>query len=180
MNKLNQIALDNISSQIVSCKGCTKCCEKGLVYILPEECKSLESIGVPLIEIDGITFIQRKSDGSCSMLDKQHSRCTIYENRPMCCRAFPLDVFSRNGKLEWAIYTYCPTDRIIPIRNNDGKAGLDFLAVSRLATLMEQNIPEKVFHFLEQEDKIAAEVELLDEYKDEYKILGNITKDITI
>lgn len=173
MNELELTILDTASSALVSCQGCTKCCEKGLVYILPEEKERLQSLGVPLIEIDGVPFIKRKPDGSCSMLDKQHSRCSIYEDRPMCCRIFPLDVFSRNGKLEWAMYTYCPKDRMIPMKRDDkGKAHVDREVVAMLADQLEGQIPQPVLRFLATEDAVAAQVEILDDFKDEYTILS--------
>ncbi len=175
INKMNLIdAIDNASSKLVSCQGCTKCCEKGIAYVLPEEKDHLQSIDVPLIEIDGINFIKRKSDGSCTMLDKEKKRCSIYENRPLCCRAFPLDIFSRHGKLEWAVYTYCPTDRVIPIIMKEGNAEVDFNRISELTTSIEHNLTPEVIKFIVKEDKVAAQVEILDDFKDDYKILKTI------
>ena len=77
MNKTNNIKRlyeisDNFSKKIVSCNGCTKCCESGIAYALPEEVDHLKSIGVPLIEFDGINYLKRDQRGACSMLDKQH------------------------------------------------------------------------------------------------------------
>ena len=174
---LNHLLLEKIdlaSNKIVSCGGCTKCCEKGLVYVVPEEKSRLESIDVPLIEIEGVHFIKRKKDGSCSMLDKEKRICTIYEDRPIGCKLFPLDVFSRNGQLEWSIYTYCPPERLLPVTMKNGKVKLDYEVISYLTSSMEPHLTEDVLNFFEIEDKVAAEIEILDEHIDDYKILGPV------
>lgn len=163
---------DEVSHKVVSCQGCTKCCEKGLVYVMPEEKESLLELGVPIINIDGIDFIKRRSDGSCWMLDKKNKKCSIYERRPFCCQVFPLDLFSRHGKKEWIMYTYCPSDRIKPITMNNGDPKIDFDKIGKIVLSLDNNIPEKVFSFLAKEDGVASEIELLDEYRDEYQVLN--------
>ena len=168
-------AIEKTSRRLVNCGGCTKCCEKGIAYVLPAERSKLEALDVPLIEIDGISFIKRKSDGSCAMLDKVNNRCSIYEDRPFCCRAFPLDVFSRRGRLEWGVYTYCPPDRLVSITNRD-EPKLDTDVVKYLAADLEKHLDVKDLRFLEQEDKIVEQIEILDEHKDDYMILGEVLK----
>jgi Fe-S-cluster containining protein len=169
-------AFEQASNKLVSCRDCIKCCETGIVYVMLEEKERLRSIGVPLIEIDGVHFIKRKRDGSCPMLDKENKRCTIYENRPMCCRAFPLDIFSRRNKLEWAVYTYCPIDRVIPTIEKNGKPEIDLEVITFLTASLEQHLSEKVLKFLAKEDKVVAQVEILDDYSDNYEILGPVLK----
>jgi len=166
------------SNKLVSCGGCTKCCESGIVYVLPEEKEHLQATGVPLVKIDGVHFIKRKADGSCSMLDKENKRCTIYEKRPMCCRAFPLDIFSRRNKLEWSVYTYCPVDRVIPLKKREGKAKIDIEVVSMLTSSIEEVLSKEVLRFLAKEDKVVAQVELLDEHSEDYEILGPVLKEM--
>lgn len=169
-------AIENTSKRIVNCAGCTKCCEKGIAYVLPEERSKLESLEVPLIEIDSITFIRRKGDGSCAMLDKVNKRCSIYKDRPFCCRAFPLDVFSRRGRLEWGVYTYCPTDRLVPITKNGDQSELDTEVVRYLASDLEKHLKGPDLKFLEQEDRVVAQIEILDEHKDDYIMVGEVLK----
>lgn len=163
---------NGVSNKLVHCDGCTKCCESGLVYVLFEEISHLSSIGVPLIKIEGIHYIKRKSRGECSMLDKQHSKCSIYEDRPLSCRLFPLDLFSRNGKSQWGIYDYCPKENVKPIILRNGKPELDLEQISILSDLIDRNLPQRIFDFLIYEDKITAQIELLDPYKDEIKFMG--------
>ncbi len=186
ITKQNKIDIQNINdsfekatSKIVLCNGCTKCCENGIVYTLPEEEERLTKIGVKLFEIDGVKFIQRNNDGSCSMLDKTNKKCSIYADRPMCCRAFPLDIFSRNGKLEWAIYNYCPEERIITINKKNNEAELNTEILSYITDSIENNLNENVIRFLETEDKVVAKVEYLDEYSDDYLIIGPVIKKVS-
>jgi Fe-S-cluster containining protein len=167
-------SIGKISDQIISCKGCTKCCENGVVYVMPEEIEGLIELGVPLIEIEGINIIQRNKGGACPMLDKVEKKCKIYDQRPYCCRAFPTDVFYRNGKLEWGVYTYCPDDRIKPIAMKDGKAELDLDILYLLLSRYEKELPPKFIQFFKQEDEVCSKIELLDNLKDEYKIIANL------
>src|SRR3989442_16016557 len=94
------------SSRLVNCKGCTSCCERGgLVFVRDEEVTALRRIGVPIITIGHVAFIKRLPDGSCPMLDRKDKKCSIYEDRPQCCRLFPLDVLTMGGELKWALST---------------------------------------------------------------------------
>lgn len=167
-------AVEDTSKRLVKCAGCTKCCEKGIAYVLPEEEKDLKALNVPLLQIDGITFIERRADGSCAMLDKANGRCSIYEDRPFCCRAFPLDVFSRRGRLEWGVYTYCPPERVLPIATTEQGPTLDSEVVLHLATSVEKQISATVLNYLAEEDQVVAQIEILDEHKDDYVIVGEV------
>ena len=177
LNDLYKVA-DEVSNKLVSCNGCTKCCESGLAYALPEEVDNLTSIGVPLIEIDEIHYIKRTPRGKCSMLDEQHSRCSIYEDRPLCCRIFPLDLFSRDlegGKKikpSWGIYNYCPPENVKPIVLKNKRPELDLETISIMSDLIERSLPKKVLNFLFNEDKVTARIELLDNHKDDFLILN--------
>lgn len=100
-----------VSSELVTCRGCTKCCESGLVYVREEEAESLRALGVPIVELDGVLFIESRADGSCPMLDRERKCCSIYEDRPLCCRLFPIDILKLNGKMSWAVSSQCPPER---------------------------------------------------------------------
>lgn len=171
LKELYKIAED-ISNNLVSCNGCTECCESGIVYVLPEEVSHLESIGVPLIKIDGINYIKRNPYMICSMLDRQHSKCSIYEDRPLCCRIFPLDIFGRESKLLWGIYNYCPKKNVKPIILRNQKPELDLEVISMMADSIEKSLPKKVLNFLFEEDRVTAQIELLDNHTEDFITFG--------
>jgi len=172
---LNKV--DKISENLVSCNGCVKCCGAGIVYTLPEEEERLKKINVPLINIDGIRYIKRKDDGSCFMLDKQYSRCSIYDDRPLCCHLFPLDIFNRYGinRLSWGVYDYCPTENVKPISQKEGQAELDLFTIEIMAHSIEKEMPKRVLEFLLKEDKVTSEIEILDDGHDRFQVLSPIT-----
>jgi Fe-S-cluster containining protein len=99
---------ESVSTLLVSCQGCTLCCESGMVYVLEDERERLSRLNVPLVTFGPITYIERASGGACPMLDREARRCSIYEDRPFCCRLFPADIFNRRGRLEWALMTTVP------------------------------------------------------------------------
>jgi hypothetical protein len=169
-------AAEHVSNLVVNCRLCSKCCESGLVYVLPEESGRLEALGVPLVTIDGISYIQRAQGGACPMLDRQGSRCTIYHERPICCRLYPLDLFSRNAKLEWGLYQFCPIDRkkeAVLVLNNTGR--MDHGLVLQALRMIENLFGEDRIHYLAKEDLVASKVELLDRHRHDYVILGSVS-----
>ena len=165
------------SNRIVSCNGCVECCKTGgIVYVLPEEVQKLKEIGTNIIEIDGLNLIKRTHKGYCSMLDIQHNRCTIYEDRPLACRLFPLDVFYRNGVLEWGVYDYCPEDNIKPIITDGSNPRLDLFCLELIVSQIEKRIPLNVLNLLKNSDRTIARIELLDHHKDDFVIIDKILK----
>ena len=167
---------DKISGNLVSCNGCVKCCSAGIAYVLPEEKERLRKIDIPLIDIDGISYIKREYDGSCSMLDKQHGRCSIYDYRPLCCHLFPLDIFNRYGTNgpTWGVYDYCPTENVKPIIQKEGQAELDLFMIEFMAHSIEKEMPKRVLEFLLKEDKVTSEIEILDDGHDRFQVLSPI------
>jgi len=62
---------------------------------------------------------------------------------------------------------------MIPMKRDDkGKAHVDREVVAMLADQLEGQIPQPVLRFLATEDAVAAQVEILDDFKDEYTILS--------
>jgi Fe-S-cluster containining protein len=174
LQRLYEVA-DDFSKRLVSCNGCTKCCESGIVYVLPEEKSRLESLGAQLINIDGVDYIKREN-GVCSMLDRQHSRCSIefYKNRPLCCRLFPLDVFNRDYQTKWGVYNYCPSEKLNPILLTGSEPRINLFILSIMISRLEKNIPKRVLNFLANEDKVTAEIELLDKHNDDFLLLDRV------
>lgn len=90
----------------VPCGECTACCRSSLfVHIRPEEINTLASIpkelqfpapGLP----KGYLLLGYDSSGNCPML--MQNKCSIYENRPITCRAFDCRIFSATGIMDAA------------------------------------------------------------------------------
>jgi Fe-S-cluster containining protein len=100
--------LDRLSDQI-ECNTC-ELCEEGAVYVLSFEVPLMERLGIPLINIDGSYFLEKKGQ-YCPAHDKNNKmgrRCKIYSERPICCRLFPMDIFVENGQLKWIVFNDCP------------------------------------------------------------------------
>ena len=169
-------ATERASHAVVNCRFCSSCCESGLVYVLPEEKTKLEALGVPIVTFDGIDFIQRAEGGSCPMLGKAHKHCTIYEDRPICCRLYPLDLFSRAGTLEWGLYEYCPVERkreAVLVLNNMGR--MDHGLILQALRMLEDVFGSDRIAYLAKEDLVASKLELLDSHRKEYSIVGCVS-----
>jgi len=56
-------------------------------------------------EVAGYTAIRMRADGSCTFLDPETTRCTIYPVRPYDCNAFPFDYISTaTGEWRWIVW----------------------------------------------------------------------------
>lgn len=107
------------------CDGCSKCCNfsecegrsEGCYspWLLKEESLSLSDIGLAVNEIGSVAFI----DGAVCRYAKEN-RCHLYEDRPLDCRMFPLDIIEEEGRYWWSIFTICPKhkeirEKLIPL-----------------------------------------------------------------
>lgn len=169
------------SSRLVNCKGCTVCCESGgMVYVRNDEIPRLKNLNVPLVTIDGISFIKRLPDGSCPMLDRQRNNCSIYEDRPLCCRLFPLDVLERNGRLTWAVSNECPDDRRLFARLQGRDSRLGFGTVSLMASMLDDSLKEDDVAYFIRKEQVSVRVDILDGDLNEWTHLVECTKSDTI
>ena len=153
----------NVSAALVNCKDCTECCEHGgLVYVDDTEIRQLRLLGVPIIKVDGVSFIKRKPDGSCPMLDREHKKCAIYENRPMCCRLFPLDILSVENNLRWAISNDCPDERrkFSAAEDSDSRIGLG--TVSLMTSILDSSLTNEDMAFFTRKENVSARMEAFD------------------
>ncbi|OHA04521.1 MAG: hypothetical protein A3A28_03510 [Candidatus Sungbacteria bacterium RIFCSPLOWO2_01_FULL_47_32] len=115
-------ALDQLYQGIE--KDCAECQDPdcmGYVWLLKEEGDRLYEIGVPLVQINGgPTFIHsfpQNRDGSlnpsekyppCSQLCADSRRCSIYPDRPMVCRLYPLGFETgSDGTIHLALHLDC-------------------------------------------------------------------------
>lgn len=77
------------------CQVCGACCSNKEIPVSPSEMKGLaRRLNLSLEEFPGAylekrgTILRRKPDGSCIFL--QPEGCSIYPERPLVCRLFPL------------------------------------------------------------------------------------------
>ena len=147
---------------LVDCKGCIRCCEHGLVYVVDDERERLINLGVPLVSASGVSFIQRRSDGSCPMLDREGKRCTIYEDRPLCCRLFPLDLFAFEGELGWAVADKCPEDRKFFEASGASHFRLGGRAIREIAAALDGRMDDDLREFFRRKERAAARVEVIE------------------
>ena len=88
------------------CNDCSTCCY--FPWILKEEYNPhLENFGKTVKEIDSVAFIMDYN--ACKYA--RDNRCNLYEDRPLDCRLFPLDIIKENGKYWWCIFTICPNHK---------------------------------------------------------------------
>jgi Fe-S-cluster containining protein len=169
------------SSRLVNCKGCTVCCEGGgMVYVRADEIPRLKSLDVPLVTIDGVSFIKRLPDGSCPMLDRQKKNCSIYEDRPLCCRLFPLDVLASSGGLTWAVSNECPDDRKLfsGLQGRDSRLG--FGTVSLMASMLDGSLKEDDIDYFRRKEQVSGRVDILDSDPNEWKHLVECAKSVSL
>jgi Fe-S-cluster containining protein len=142
--------------------------------VLPEEKVKLESLGVPIVTVNGVYFIQRAEGGACPMLSKEGRRCTIYEERPICCRLYPIDLLNRKGAIEWALYEYCPIERkteAVLVLNSGGR--MDHGLLLQAIRMLEETFGAERIQYLAIEDLVASKIELLDNHRRDYSIVGS-------
>jgi MoaA/NifB/PqqE/SkfB family radical SAM enzyme/Fe-S-cluster containining protein len=103
------------------CRECQDPDCMGYVWLLKEEADRLYERGVPLVQINnGPTFIHSfptttsgKPDLSvryppCSQLCTDSRRCSIYKDRPLACRLYPLGLETKaDGTIVWALHQDC-------------------------------------------------------------------------
>ena len=119
-------ALDELYRGIEQdCRDCQDPDCMGYVWLFKKEAEQLYERGVPLVQVNnGLTFIysfpvttQGQPDMSvryppCSQLCTDSRRCSIYEDRPLVCRLYPLGLETKaDGAIVWALHLDC-----LPIR----------------------------------------------------------------
>jgi len=75
------------------CTMCGKCCLNTQMELLPEDIERITALGFQLKDFavfDGEVWRLKNVDGHCVFLDSRSMRCTIYDNRPIGCRLYPL------------------------------------------------------------------------------------------
>ncbi|MEI6304748.1 MAG: radical SAM protein [Candidatus Taylorbacteria bacterium] len=105
----------------LDCRECSDPDCMGYVWLLKKEAAHLYEQGVPLVQVNnGPTFIhsfpvtaQGVPDLSiryppCSQLCTDSRRCSIYKDRPLACRLYPLGLETEaDGTIVWALHLDC-------------------------------------------------------------------------
>jgi uncharacterized protein len=162
------------TSKLVDCRGCTSCCEKGgLVYVRDDELPRLKKKSVPIVAIDGLSFIRRKKDGSCPMLDRTNQKCSIYADRPLCCRLFPLDVLAAAGRLKWAISGLCPERRKYFGEAEGCGSKMGGASLNYVASSLNSFIEGADRTFFRKKELVSDKVEILEQTDHQWTILSD-------
>ena len=80
-----------------ACLDCAQCCE------MPWLAEG-ETTALPTETTDGVRFGSGNC-GRCSAL--RGPLCSIYPDRPLDCRLFPLDIVEHKGEYWWCIFLNC-------------------------------------------------------------------------
>lgn len=103
------------------CRDCQDPDCMGYIWLLKKEAERLYDRGVPLVQVNnGPTFIHSfpvNGEGKpnlsvryppCSQLCSDSRKCSIYEDRPLVCRLYPLGLETKgNGTIVWALHRDC-------------------------------------------------------------------------
>lgn len=115
-------ALDELYRGIEQdCRDCRDPDCMGYVWLLKKEAERLYERGIPLVQVNnGPTFIHSfpvTDDGqpdlsvrypACSQLCTDSRRCSIYQDRPLVCRLYPLGLETKaDGTIVWALHRDC-------------------------------------------------------------------------
>lgn len=92
------------------CQTCRLCEEHvGLVYLFDDEASKAKKYRLPVLTTSqGVKYLGRTRDGWCSSFDPSTNTCSIYTDRPLCCRIYPLDLMKFDGIVWWVIHAECP------------------------------------------------------------------------
>lgn len=145
------------------CVGCDLCCKGNLIPVMNDEGARLSRRGLEILESEDKGFI-RKRGVACPAFDESAFRCRVYEDRPLCCRLFPVDLIKIDGELHWVIYSYCPMAKRM-LREGDGW-DIEAFLVEAESVLDSRMVEEYGNH-----DSRSAELALLQGVQEPYLLL---------
>jgi len=96
-------------------QGC--CTNSSIPLVFSSDLKALESIGrsgdeyLQDVQIKGkkVKALKKKNNSNvCVFWNEEKRICSIYENRPFDCRAYPFDIRLVDGKYRWIVYSCNP------------------------------------------------------------------------
>lgn len=82
---------------------------------MPWELAAFRSERVAIVDINSVYYLQHNgSDCHFYKRNLNCKQCGVYEDRPLCCRLYPLGIFDDNGTAKWGVYKHCPCVKNIP------------------------------------------------------------------
>ena len=96
-------------------QGC--CTNSSVPLVFSEDLRALTSIGKSgkeylqerTIKDKKVLAIKKKNNSNvCVFWDETKKICSVYENRPFDCRAYPFDIRFIDGKYHWIVYSCNP------------------------------------------------------------------------
>ena len=103
------------------CSGCQDHDCEGFVWLLEKEAETLYSHGIPIVEVnESLSFIHSfEEKGGCLMIEKpkppcilrKNGLCSIYSDRPLVCRMYPVGFARHEGSLFLALHKDCRFSR---------------------------------------------------------------------
>ncbi len=129
--------------QFSECAGCSKCCY--FPWLLEEEYESpLKNFSENVKKINSTDFIMDFTACKYAKCD----RCHLYEERPLDCRLFPLDIIEEEGQYWWCIFITCPKHKEIRKK------------LIPLIPLLNKMITPKMFEQYKKQIEITKEIYL--------------------
>lgn len=100
-----------------SCKAQGCCTNSAVPLVFSSDLEDLKSINKASDEflhdrnVNGVLIkaVNKKENSQvCVFWDEANYRCSIYQQRPFDCRAYPFDVLKINDKYYWIVYSCNP------------------------------------------------------------------------
>lgn len=100
-----------------SCKNQGCCTNSAVPLVFLKDFEDLESIGKSserflkeiTVNSKRIKAIKKKKNSNiCTFWNETSNTCSIYQNRPFDCRAYPFDICLIDGKYHWIVYSCNP------------------------------------------------------------------------
>jgi MoaA/NifB/PqqE/SkfB family radical SAM enzyme len=163
------------------CRECQDPDCMGYVWLLKQEAERLYERGVPLVQINNNpTFIHSfpvTNKGQlnlsvryplCSQLCTNSRRCSIYEDRPLVCRLYPLGLETNtDGAIVWALHRDC-----LYIRRMKERGTLpDF---ERRARNIINNLLPKLFEEITETYRAVDKISSFPDGENNYNILQEV------
>ena len=154
---------DALSMDIrLMCQKCSFPCCVGYIWLLADEVESLLNIDVPIVEInDSTAFIHSfEEEDGVIRIDKpkppcrwrESSFCSIYTNRPLVCRMYPVGFVTDNEEVVVVLHRDCEYSQKL-----DGKNKKQFFDhIIKILRQTRIGLLNKIFDCYLQVDRLSV------------------------